>query len=550
MAILTKDGKAVPFHGDHHPVSVVQGRKSRNLLRMTITEPETKSGITITPIGNGGIHVEGVRESYAVIEIGEFAEDVSGTMYFRLNTNQSLQWSLYNGEVSTNGTRTGDYNKGSKIYLKGGSNGAVLNCDVYPMVSYEQNAEYDLPYGTVTDTIFKPADLKKSGTPLTFEQSYNHTAELEVQGRSVQASFTGKNLLDGYVDSGNLWSVAVTYEDDPDTATGKRMKVTTLAANKDRLYIGRSQYPYDKLVAGKTYTVSLKVKASRDFGVSVFPFCETSGTRTTVAKPLNTEWQQISMTFEFLSGTQYAALYLIYPSWGGATFTENDAVYFADIQLEESTSATTYEPYCGGIPSPSPDYPQPIESIDSVELVSRNADGTKSTTRTIDLQGHELRSLPDGTRDEVMAKRDGSVELVQRVGVVDLGTFNYTYYAGYDGFYSPAFSLPGGLSARDLPNTYCTCFTPTTDLIFGANPTINGLYAVNVYGSFRARIIGITNPLEFKQRMSGQKLIYELATPVTIPLPSIDPLPTYYPYTFIDGNGNDISASVLVLPED
>lgn len=39
-------------------------------------------------------------------------------------------------------------------------------------------------------------------------------------------------------------------------------------------------------------------------------------------------------------------------------------------------------------------------------------------------------------------------------------------------------------------------------------------------------------------------------TPKVIPLPSIDPLPTYYPYTFIDGNGNDISASVLVLLEE
>lgn len=384
MAILTKDGKAVPFHGDHRPVSIGVGRKSRNLLPYPYYESnKTVSGVSFVDNGDGSVTANGTATETAYfnfvvkadplsIGAGTYIVSCEGT-YNSANAYVAIYSADGKNLGNSSSQRPFSVTDGQSIYVYiRVAQGATLDGKVFrPMLNEGSTALPYEPYGTVTDTIFKPANLKKSGNDVTFERSYNHTAELEVQGRSVQASFTGKNLLDGYVDSGNLWYVAVTYEDDPDTATGKRMKVPTLAADKNRLYIGRSQYPYDKLVAGKTYTVSLKVKASRDFGVSVFPFCEASGTRTTVAKPLNTEWQQISMTFEFLSGTQYAALYLIYPSWGGATFTENDAVYFADIQLEESTSATTYEPYVGGAPSPSPDYPQPIESIDSVKLVSR-----------------------------------------------------------------------------------------------------------------------------------------------------------------------------------
>ena len=37
---------------------------------------------------------------------------------------------------------------------------------------------------------------------------------------------------------------------------------------------------------------------------------------------------------------------------------------FYDIQLEYGSSVTAYEPYTGGQPSPSPDYPQSIELAD------------------------------------------------------------------------------------------------------------------------------------------------------------------------------------------
>lgn len=43
--------------------------------------------------------------------------------------------------------------------------------------------------------------------------------------------------------------------------------------------------------------------------------------------------------------------------------SEGDKATFSDFQIEKGTAATPYEPYTGGKPSPSPDYPQEIKSV-------------------------------------------------------------------------------------------------------------------------------------------------------------------------------------------
>lgn len=55
---------------------------------------------------------------------------------------------------------------------------------------------------------------------------------------------------------------------------------------------------------------------------------------------------------------------------------------YTDIQLEYGSSATAYEPYTGGQPSPSPDYPQPIEVTDQPITVTVKG-GTESQSITL-----------------------------------------------------------------------------------------------------------------------------------------------------------------------
>ena len=61
------------------------------------------------------------------------------------------------------------------------------------------------------------------------------------------------------------------------------------------------------------------------------------------------------------------------------------------IQVEYGSEATTYEPYTGGQPSPSPDYPQEIKSVVNPIVKLSNEDGTKSQTVTLP---YTLNAIP------------------------------------------------------------------------------------------------------------------------------------------------------------
>lgn len=61
------------------------------------------------------------------------------------------------------------------------------------------------------------------------------------------------------------------------------------------------------------------------------------------------------------------------------------------IQIEKGSVVTSYEPYTGGQPSPSPDYPQEINSVVNPTVKVSNEDGTKSQTVTLP---YTLNAIP------------------------------------------------------------------------------------------------------------------------------------------------------------
>lgn len=59
--------------------------------------------------------------------------------------------------------------------------------------------------------------------------------------------------------------------------------------------------------------------------------------------------------------------------------------YKVRIQLAKSNSAIPYEPYTGGIPSPSVDYPQEIQSTSDFTVEVKNSMGAVTTPQTLDV---------------------------------------------------------------------------------------------------------------------------------------------------------------------
>lgn len=94
---------------------------------------------------------------------------------------------------------------------------------------------------------------------------------------------------------------------------------------------------------------------------------------------------QLSCTFETGASNEYCSLFLEGLTVGKSY---NFTIY---PMLELGTEATAYEPYTGGQPSPSPDYPQEIKNVVNPTVKVSNEDGTKSQTITLP---YTLNAIP------------------------------------------------------------------------------------------------------------------------------------------------------------
>ena len=99
----------------------------------------------------------------------------------------------------------------------------------------------------------------------------------------------------------------------------------------------------------------------------------------------------------------------------GLILTEGEAVDVALRLMASVDTPTAYEPYVGGQPSPSPDYPQPLVAAEG-RLMSGGWTGTTLTAVTLPV----LRAIP-GTdiRDTLVYIGGGQWQVTRNVGVMD-----------------------------------------------------------------------------------------------------------------------------------
>ena len=70
---------------------------------------------------------------------------------------------------------------------------------------------------------------------------------------------------------------------------------------------------------------------------------------------------------------------VVFPVTSGKTYDVSNIL----VQIEKGSEATSYEPYVGGQPSPSPDYPQEIKSVVNPTVKVTNEDGLKVQSVTL-----------------------------------------------------------------------------------------------------------------------------------------------------------------------
>lgn len=136
-----------------------------------------------------------------------------------------------------------------------------------------------------------------------------------------------------------------------------------------------------------------------------------------------------------------------YMYYGNGTFTLDDD-YDVRIYLQINNGKTVdtvispmlsigdtphdWEPYTGGAPSPSPEYPQEIKYVENCSMIVSNADGTETKTAPIPVT---LRGIGD-VRDELYVFPDGTGKLVQRVGAYTItGMENWKKHSNETGYF-------------------------------------------------------------------------------------------------------------------
>lgn len=206
------------------------------------------------------------------------------------------------------------------------------------------------------------------------------------------------------------------------------------------------------------------------------------------------------------------------------------------VQIEKGSEATSYEPYTGGQPSPSPDYPQEIKSVVNPTVKISNEDGTKSQTVTLP---YTLNAIPVSSggnvtingqqyvSDYIDVERGKVVRCVKREPLSKNGRLS----SSSSPFYT--YNLP---SAK--PKTISEVFALCNLAQFNSITTSNSQIGISSDGSnnLRMRLDGYAT-LEQYTRLSAE-IIYELATPIEEDLTSeqiqsLQALKTKYPVTNI-----------------
>lgn len=192
-----------------------------------------------------------------------------------------------------------------------------------------------------------------------------HNAELK--GDTFQQTYTGKNLAQLVNRERTINGVTFTPNADGSvTVNGTATAATSYPITSDTTSVGRPI----QLDAG-TYTVSGNATASDGF----YAQCAYQVPGSSVAYS--------SKTFNIESSAT-AGVYIRVTN--GVTI--NNFKFYA--QLEKGSTATTYEPYVGGIPSPNPDYPQDIQVVtgdQTVKVTGKNLINQVETNKSVTSSG-------------------------------------------------------------------------------------------------------------------------------------------------------------------
>ena len=358
--------------------------------------------------------------------------------------------------------------------------------------------------------------------------------DMVLYGKSEQKSTMGKNLL---------------KLSKPNVYEGTNGLLTTMNADGSVSVTGTPTYNWSNItkIDNKCHTDNATYTFSVDKNSGIIIGLKLGRTKLDDAnyQTHRIMQNQLSCTFETGASNEYCSLFLEGLTVGKSY---NFTIY---PMLELGTEATAYEPYTGGQPSPSPDYPQEIKSVVNPTIKLSNGDGTESQTVTLP---YVLNAIPVNSGGNVTI--DGQQYIADYVDVERGKLVRMTELIEYDG--TENWSLQSinnnGIANFEIVATrYISnigmCDTFQLQKTFISDTNTEG-FMINYNNSLFIRINtarGISTLETFKEFLANKHIfiLYALSTPTEIDLAkeeitAFKALATYYPTTNISVNSEQL----------
>ena len=306
------------------------------------------------------------------------------------------------GERGTNATvsigTTSTLNPGSQatVYNSGTDSNAVLN--------------FGIPKGEKGDTGNQgptgPAGQNFTPTIVTELPETGDSSKLYLTPKAHTTSTATGNPIEATItaQAGQLESFQLDGDTFQQTYTGKNLYDGTIYKYWCVINAQGGEIPSD----GAVITNAVQVEPDTTYTASV-AFMDSAGDKylrvaiytsdmTFISRPSSLDAGE-PVTFTTPSNARYIRLSYYTPA--------------SNAQLELGSTATSYEPFVGGQPSPSPEYPQQIQTVTGTQTISING-----TDYPLDLGSIELCKL--GTYQDYIYKDGDSWKVHKAVGKAEL----------------------------------------------------------------------------------------------------------------------------------
>lgn len=175
-----------------------------------------------------------------------------------------------------------------------------------------------------------------------------------VYGDTYQQTYSGKNLFNVNGDfSYGGYTNQTTKNGDGTITVSANFSVSRNAGQKLNLL------PNTQYVLSCTMTATTSTQPHKGI-IEIMKGIRYVNLSNLVTKYVDTVGEA---TFTFTTPADVSEIWIEFSSNGTATST------FANIQIEQGSTPTSYEPYTGGIPAPNPDYPQAVQTVTGAQTV-------------------------------------------------------------------------------------------------------------------------------------------------------------------------------------